>query len=145
MTSMAQVTQIFKADSSIPIALPLYLSTIKAGFPSAADDYLDQKLDLNEYLIKHPTATFFVKVKGDSMTGAGIHSGDILIVDRSLQAQDKKIVVAILNGEFTVKRLHKNKDKMRLLPENPNYEPIEVLQGADFEIWGVVVHVIHSV
>lgn len=140
-----QVSQIFKADKNTLIDLPLYLSTIKAGFPSAADDYLDRKLDLNEHLIKHPTATFFVKVKGDSMVGAGIHSGDILIVDRSLQAENKKIVVAILNGEFTVKRLHKIKDKIVLLPENPNYEPIEVPKGADFEVWGVVVHVIHSV
>ncbi|MDE2028645.1 MAG: translesion error-prone DNA polymerase V autoproteolytic subunit [Candidatus Omnitrophica bacterium] len=127
------------------VKLPLFLSRIKAGFPSAADDYLDKNLDLNEYLIKHPAATFFVKVKGDSMTGAGISSGDILIVDRSVEAKGGKIVVAVLNGEFTVKRLQKRKDRVILLAENPEYEAIEVTPGMDFEIWGVVMHVIHSV
>jgi DNA polymerase V len=124
--------------------LPLFLSNVKAGFPSAADDYLDKKLDLNEFLIKHPSSTFFVKVKGDSMINAGIQSGDILIVDRSIEAKDKKVVVAIINGEFTVKRLKKSKDKIFLLAENPKYSPIEITSGMDFEIWGVVLHVIHS-
>ena len=142
---MITVFEIFKADTTAQRELPLYLSRIKAGFPSAADDYLDKKLDLNEHLIKHPTSTFFVKVKGDSMIGAGINSGDILIVDRSIEAKDKKVVVVILNGEFTVKRLQKRKDKVFLLAENFNYEPIEIKQGMDFEIWGVVLHVIHSV
>jgi DNA polymerase V len=142
---MTKVVEIFKADAGIKRELPLYLSRIKAGFPSAADDYLDRKLDLNEFLIKHPASTFFVKVKGESMTGAGISSGDILIVDRSLEAKDGKVVVVILNGEFTVKRLQKKKDRVCLLAENPHYGPIEVKQGMDFEIWGVVLHVIHSV
>ncbi len=124
--------------------IPLYLSSIKAGFPSAADDYLDKKVDLNEYLIKHPAATFFIKVKGDSMTGAGICSGDMLIVDRSQEAKNNSIVVAILNGEFTVKRLQKKKGKIFLMAENPNYKPIEVVPGMDFEVWGVVLHAIHS-
>jgi DNA polymerase V len=141
---MSEVIQIFKADLTNPQDLPLFLPTIKAGFPSAAEDYLDRSLDLNEYLIKHPNATFFVKVKGDSMIGAGIHSGDILIVDRSLEAKNKNVVVAILNGEFTVKRLSKSKDKITLMPENPQYKPIEVPAGSDFEVWGVVLHVIHS-
>lgn len=142
---MTKVVEIFKADITTRQALPLYLSRIKAGFPSAADDYLDKKLDLNEHLIKHPSATFFVKVKGDSMINAGIHSGDILIVDRSLEPKDKKVVVAVINGEFTVKRLHKKNDKLFLLSENPNYKPIEITPDVDFEIWGVVMHVIHSV
>lgn len=142
---MMKVTEIHKADTSIERPLPLYLSRIKAGFPSAADDYLDKKLDLNEHLIKHPSSTFFVRVKGDSMMGAGINSGDILIVDRSVEAKSGKIVVVILNGEFTVKRLHKRQERIFLLAENPEYGPIEVKQGTDFEIWGVVLHVIHSV
>ena len=142
---MTKVIEIFKADTSIKQPLPLFLSRIKAGFPSAADDYLDKKLDLNEHLIKHPTSTFFVKVKGDSMIGAGINSGDMLIVDRSLEAKNNNIVVAILNGEFTVKRLQKNRDKVFLHAENPDYKPTEVVDGMDFEIWGVVLHVIHSV
>ncbi len=123
----------------------MFLSRVRAGFPSPADDYLDKKLDLNEHLIKHPAATFFVKVKGDSMIKAGINSGDILVVDRSLEPKDKKIVVAILNGEFTVKRVRKMKDKLYLVSENDDYLPIEIKDDAEFEIWGVVAHVIHSV
>ena len=142
---MIKVIEISKADVKTKRELPLFLSKIRAGFPSPADDYLDKKLDLNEHLIKHPAATFFVKVKGDSMIKAGIHSGDILIVDRSLEPKDNKIVIAILNGEFTVKRVCKMKDKLYLVSENDDYVPIEIKDGADFEIWGVVVHVIHSV
>src|SRR5476651_1795909 len=108
---MTKVVEIFKADIAFKQPLPLYLSRIKAGFPSPAEDHVDKKLDLNEHLIKHPASTFFVKVKGDSMVGAGINSGDMLIVDRSIKARDKKIVVAMLNGDFTVKRLHEKNDK----------------------------------
>jgi DNA polymerase V len=124
---------------------PLFLSRVRAGFPSPADDYLEKKLDLNEHLIQHPAATFFVKVIGDSMINAGIFSGDILIVDRSLEAENNKIIVAILNGEFTIKRMKKRLGKLFLFAENPNYPPIEVIDGMDFEVWGVVIHVIHSV
>ncbi len=142
---MTKVIEIFKADTTTKQPLPFYLSRIKAGFPSPADDYLDKKLDLNEHLIKHPASTFFVKVKGDSMTGAGISSGDILIVDRSLEPKDKRIIVAVVNGDFTVKRVSKTKDKLFLLTENPKYPSIEIKDGMDFEVWGVVIHVIHSV
>lgn len=142
---MTEIVSIYPCDITLHHMLPLYLSPVKAGFPSAADDYLDRALDLNDFLIKHPAATFVVKVKGDSMIGAGIQSGDMLIVDRSLEAKDKKIVVAILNGEFTVKRLHQRQGKMFLIAENPQYQPIEITPGIDFEIWGVVVHVIHTV
>ena len=142
---MVKVVEIFKADTGSKQPLPLYLSRIKAGFPSPADDYLDKKLDLNEFLVKHPASTFFVKVKGDSMIGAGIHSGDILIVDRSIEPKDKRIVVAVVNGDFTVKRVSKKANKLALLAENDKYAPIEIKDGMDFEIWGVVVHVIHSV
>jgi DNA polymerase V len=138
------VTAIYTADDTTKNRLPLYLSSVPAGFPSAADDYLDKRLDLNEHLIKHPASTFFVKVKGDSMINAGIHSGDMLIVDRSLEAKNKNIIVAIVNGEFTVKRLSTGQDTCQLLPENLNYPVINILPGMDFEIWGVVLHVIHS-
>jgi DNA polymerase V len=126
-------------------ALPLFISPIKAGFPSAADDYLDKKIDLNEYLIEHPASTFLVRVKGDSMTGAGIHSGDLLIVDRSKEAKNNDVIVAALNGEFTVKRLQKKAGKIGLIAENSNYQPIEITPAMDFEIWGVVLHAIHTV
>ncbi len=142
---MTKVIEVFKADTAIKRSLPLYLSRIKAGFPSPADDYLDKKLDLNEHLIKHPASTFFVKVKGDSMINAGINSGDILIVDRSLEPKDKRIVVAVVNGDFTVKRISKKGDQLSLLAENPKYPAIEIKDGMDFEVWGVVIHVIHSV
>lgn len=124
--------------------LPLFIVPVKAGFPSPAEDYLEENLDLNEYLIKHPAATFFVRVDGDSMKGAGIHRGDILIVDRALEASNGKIVVAIINGEFTVKRIRIEKEKILLEPENPRYVPIEVQPESDFEVWGIVTFVIHS-
>ena len=142
---MLQVIEIYQSKITSKQELSLYLSPVRAGFPSPADDYLDKKLDLTEHLIKHPSATFFVKVKGESMIKAGIHSGDVLIVDRSLEPKDKKIVVAVVNGEFTVKRVRKMKDKLFLVSENDDYAPIEIKDEIDFEVWGVVVHVIHSI
>ncbi len=142
---MMKITGIYKCDVAAKRELPLFLSKIRAGFPSPADDYLDKKLDLNEFLIKHPASTFFVKVKGDSMIKVGIHSGDILVVDRSLEPRDKKIVIAVLNGEFTVKRVQKMKDHLYLVSENDDYPPMEIKAEVDFEVWGVVVHVIHTV
>lgn len=124
---------------------PLFCTRVSAGFPSPADDYIENSLDLNEHLIKHPAATFFVRVTGDSMIGAGINSGDILIVDRSVSAVNGSIIVAVVNGEFTVKRLAGRGGVILLCPENPAYEPIEVKNGVEFEVWGVVMHVIHSV
>jgi len=138
------ITEIYRADISKKQKLPLYLSKIYAGFPSPADDYLDKRLDLNEFLVKHPAATFFVRVEGDSMIDAGIYSGDMLIVDRSIEAKNNKIIVAVVNGEFTVKRFRKTKGKVYLISENSAFRPIEVNEDIDFEIWGVVVHVIHS-
>src|SRR5271156_6729175 len=132
---MNRIVEILKADTATKQLLPLYLSPIKAGFPSSAEDYLDKKLDLNEHLIKHPASTFFVKVKGDSMVGAGINSGDILIVDRSLEPKDKRIIVAVVNGDFTVKRICKDGTRLFLAAENPKYPLIEIKDGMDFEVW----------
>ena len=140
-----KIIEIYKSDGATSQPLKLYLSRIRAGFPSPADDFIDKHLDLNEHLIKHPSSTFFVKVKGDSMLGAGINSGDILIVDRSLEPKDKRIVVAVVNGDFTVKRISKKGDRLSLMAENPKYPAIEIKDGMEFEIWGVVIHVIHSV
>jgi len=123
----------------------LHLAKISAGFASPADDYIDKKLDLNEYLIHHPSATFFVRVEGDSMINAGINNNDLLIVDRALQAVSGKIIIAIVNGEFTVKRLLMQDEKFFLVPENPNYPILEIKEGMSFEVWGVVTNVIHSV
>lgn len=115
---------------------------VPAGFPSQAEDYIEQALDLNEWIVEHPAATFFIRVEGDSMEGACIASGALLVVDRSLHAKDGDIVVALLRGEFLVKRLEKG-SRIRLLAENPKYPPIEVAEGDEFQIWGVVTHAIH--
>lgn len=125
------------------LLLPSFLSGVQAGFPSSADDYIEQKLDLNQLMVANPAATFFLRVEGDSMNGAGIQSGDLLVVDRSLKAYSGKIIVAILNGEFTVKRLLIQNEKMRLIAENPLYPNIEISEDIQFEVWGVVTYVIH--
>lgn len=127
------------------VELPLFASPISAGFPSPADDYVEKKLDLNEHLVRNRQATFFLRVSGDSMIGAGIHDGDLLIVDRSLPAVNKKVVVAVVDGELLVKRLLRAKGKVFLAAENPNYAQIEVTEERSFEVWGVVTNVIHAV
>ena len=138
------IDAVYAPDLSTRYKLPVFLGRLPAGFPSPADDYLEGKLDLNRHLIKHPAATFFVRVTGDSMIGAGIHSGDLLVVDRSLEPADKNVVVAVLDGELTVKRLFKQHGVLRLLPENLNYQPIEITAQQSIEIWGVVTNVIHA-
>jgi DNA polymerase V len=128
-------------------ALPLFASRLKAGFPSPADDYIEEKIDLNKYLAGHPAATFLVRIEGDSMTGVGIFPKDIVVVDRSLTTPDLKgmhnrIVLAVLDGEFTIKRLCVKGKTVTLLPENEKYEPIAISEGSDLAIWGVVKHAI---
>lgn len=140
-----KIQSIYKAACDGKQPLPLYLAKISAGFPSPAEDYVDKKLDLNEYIIKHPAATFFVRVEGDSMINVGIHDGDLLIVDRSLEPADGKIVIAVINGEMTVKRIRKQKEKLYLMPENEDFEPLEISEGSDFQVWGLVTYVIHEV
>lgn len=124
--------------------LPLGAGKVVAGFPSPASDHLDQCLDLADYLVPHPETTFFMRVKGDSMIGAGIHHGDLLIVDRSLEAASGRVVIAALNGELTVKRLHRIHGRITLRAENPAYPDIAVADGNDLQIWGVVAHVVHT-
>ncbi|MFC3909243.1 LexA family protein [Legionella dresdenensis] len=130
------------AGNSHTAKLPLYASSVRAGFPSPADDYIESMLDLNEYLVQHPAATFLVTASGDSMQNAGIQSGDLLIVDRSLEASHGKIVIAALDGELTVKRLSKKNGCVQLIPENADYQPIDITREADLVIWGVVTHII---
>jgi len=115
------------------------------GFGAAADDYMERGVDLNEQLIRNKPATFFMRVSGDAMTGAGIFNGDVVIVDRSVKAASGKVVIATLNGEMLIRRLEKTMNKIRLVPETPKLSPIDVdLSGAEFSIWGVVTYVIHS-
>lgn len=125
------------------LKLSFFLTPVQAGFPSPADDYVEKSLDLNELLITHPAATFFVRVEGESMRDANIFPGDVLIVDRSLPPENRKIVVAILNGEFTLKRLSIEGESITLLPENPAFPPIPITEEMEFEVWGVVSYVIH--
>ncbi len=131
-------------QSLLSHAMPLYETRVAAGFPSPADDHIERHLDLNEHLVERPAATFFVRVEGDSMINAGIHENDILIVDRSIQATHGKVVIAVLNSELTVKRWELQQDRVRLIPANDRYRPIDITEEMDFRIWGVVVHVIHS-
>jgi len=127
-----------------PLSLPLYGHKIAAGFPSPADDYVEGQLDLNEHLIPHKEATFFLRVSGDSMINVGIQCGDLLVVDRSIEPKNNKIVIAALDGELTVKRLSMKKGKTFLVPENDNFSAIEVKDEQDMVIWGVVTSVIHQ-
>jgi DNA polymerase V len=124
--------------------LTLFLNPVSAGFPSPASDYIDKSIDLNEILIKNKPATFLVRALGDSMINCGVFPGDILIVDKSITPNHKNIVVAILNGEFTVKRFIKDKEKIILRPENTKYKDFEIKEDDDFKIWGVVTFVIHN-
>ncbi|MBA3036641.1 MAG: translesion error-prone DNA polymerase V autoproteolytic subunit [Desulfobacterium sp.] len=134
---------IYIPDITTKCERPLFMVPVTAGFPSPAEDYIEGKLDLNKYLIKHPAATFFVKVAGDSMIDAGIHPGDILIVDRAIEPADRKVVIAVIEGELTVKRIRMIKGKIYLMPENENYKPIEIEKEMKFDVWGVVTNVIH--
>lgn len=126
-----------------PLLLPMFSHSIRAGFPSPADDYVADTLDLNEFLVHRKEATFFVKAKGDSMIGAGIHDGDTMIVDRSITPADGCIVIAVIDSEFTVKRLKRSKGTVSLLSENPQFDPIEFKEGQELQIFGVVTNVIH--
>ena len=126
------------------LKIPFFLSSISAGFPSPAQDYIEKTLDLNELLIQRPAATYFLRVEGDSMLEAGIHHDDILIVDRSLTAKHGDIVIASVQGELTVKQLELN-PRCRLVPRNPRYQPILITEASELEVFGVVTNVIHSV
>ena len=123
-------------------ALPYVDQGVKAGFPSPAMDFTETPLDLNIALAEHPEATFYVRADGHSMAGAGIDDKDILVVDRSLEPANNKIAVCILDGEFTVKRIRLEKDKLYLVPENPDFQPIEITESNRFAVWGIVTYVI---
>ena len=126
------------------LPLPLVATRVKAGFPSPAEDYIEERLDLNEKLVEHPGATFFVRVSGESMLNAGIQDGDTLVVDRSLEARNDDIVIAVIDNEFTVKRLVYRATRPWLIPCNPEFSEIELSEDMDTIIWGVVTSVIHQ-
>lgn len=122
--------------------LPFAKNSISAGFPSPADDFLDTGIDLNKELIKNPSSTFYGRVKGESMKDVGIHNGDLLIIDKSIEPQDGKVAVCYIDGEFTVKKIKIEKDCCWLIAANVNYKAIKVTAENDFIIWGIVTHVI---
>ena len=140
----SDVEVLIASDNPTELSIPIFTSRVQAGFPSPADDHLEDTLDLNAHLIHHKEATFFVKAQGDSMIGAGIQQGDILIVDKSLTAKSGKIVIAVVDGEFTVKRLHKYKGNITLKAENPDFKDIKIGGDDELIIWGVVTSVIHQ-
>lgn len=134
--------QFFLPDLENPIELPYISSGIKAGFPSPAADFDESKISLDNVLVKNKEATFYAKASGNSMTGAGIDDGDILVIDRSLEPQNNKVAICFIDGEFTVKRIKLENEEVYLMPENPNYKPIKISLENDLIIWGIVTYVI---
>lgn len=140
----SKVIDIYSALTDSELELPVVNGGISAGFPSPALDFVDISIDLNKHLIKHPSATFYGRVKGHSLKNAGIDDGDLLIIDRSLEPANGKIAVCYIDGEFTAKRIKVKKNEIWLMPENENYSPIKVDKDDDFLVWGIVTHVIKS-
>lgn len=139
---VTNLSQNIAAQSSPPIAF--FTGTVQAGFPSPADDHPSISLNLHDLLIKRPAATFMVRAAGDSMIQAGIHAGDLLIVDRSIEAHDGHVVLAVVDGQFTVKTLRRKNQRIELHAAHPDYKVIRISPDQQFEVWGVVIHVIHS-
>jgi DNA polymerase V len=136
--SDGSISKIWFADDSRSIELPYFDTRVQAGFPSPAEDHLEQRLDLNTLVIENPSATFFVRVAGESMRDIGITDGDILVVDRSIESWENRIVVAVIDSEFTIKRFTTRNETVVLEAENPDYPPIKVTEEMDFSVWGVV-------
>jgi DNA polymerase V len=141
---MNDVLLVSVRDSGSPFLIPLFGSLVPAGFPSPATDHLEGLFDLNKLLFRHPDATYLVRVSGESMAGAEIHAGDLLAVDKHLEADHGHIVVAVVDGECTVKQLVRKGEAWWLVPANPAYRPYEIQEADQLHIWGVVTHVVHE-
>ena len=135
---------IYKAVTESSIEIPMLSTGISAGFPSPALDFIDLTTDLNRLIIKRPSSTFFGRVKGHSMKDIGIHDGDLLVIDKSISPKNDKIAVCYIDGEFTIKRILIEKDCCWLIPANDAYKPVKVTVENDFQIWGIVTHVIKA-
>lgn len=133
---------IHNIDVSSTLPLQFADEGIRAGFPSPAQDYMEQAIDLNKEIVKHPASTFYGRVVGNSMSGEGIDDGDILVIDKSLELIDGDLAVCFINGEFTVKRVKLEKDFAWLVPSNPDYQPIKVTKDDEFTIWGIVTYTV---
>jgi DNA polymerase V len=140
-----QKLSFFRPDFDSDSQIPFINEGVSAGFPSPAADFMETNIDLNKELSENPLATFYIKVKGNSMIDAGINDKDVLVVDRSLEPQNNKIAICCIDGEFTVKRIQVEKDCLYLMPENSNYEPIKVTEENQLIIWGMVTYVIKKV
>tara|TARA_B110000914_G_scaffold176875_1_gene158327 strand:- start:192 stop:644 length:453 start_codon:yes stop_codon:yes gene_type:complete len=134
----------YSVDRTAFKEISLFEGSVPAGFPSPADDYMDMDLDLQSHLVPNPSSTFCIKVSGDSMKDAGIKDGDVMIVDRSLEVKNRSIVLAVIDGEFTVKRINVNDKELYLMPENDSFNPIKITEEMDFLVWGVVTYIIHK-
>jgi len=143
-TTIPTNIDLFRAEDGCELLLPIAALGISCGFPSPAEDYMEQSIDLNQILIKDKESTFFGRVKGDSMRDANIQEGDVLIIDRSLTAKNNTIALCMLNGEFTVKRILKRAGNITLVPANPGYKPILITPEMDFAVWGIVTYIIHK-
>jgi DNA polymerase V len=145
-SSNHNVAKIWKCLDPLPetLKINLFACSVEAGFPSPAEDHIESTLDINELLIEHPAATFFVRVAGDSMIGASIQDGDILVVDRSKTPVNDNIVIALVNGEYTVKRLSIKADVIKLCPENSHYSPILISGMDELIVWGVVTGLVRQ-
>ena len=143
LVKISQLSRALQIKQS-KLFVPLADECVSAGFPSPADDYLDIGIDLNEQLIQHPESTFLLRVSGNSMIGTGIHNGDLLIVDRSLEARPGHIIVAVLDGAFTLKRLSLKSGVLYLEADHPNHQPIDLREYENVQVWGVAIHSIHN-
>ena len=144
MTRCPPHTFLPEDNGDTPRVRPLLLCPVSAGWPSPSEDYIEGKLNLHSHVVRNESATFFVKAGGDSMLGAGIHEGDLLVVDRSISPVPGKVVIACVEGEFTVKQLARCGGRLLLLPENPDYREIDITGCEDVQIWGVVTYVVHA-
>ncbi|MRT91655.1 LexA family transcriptional regulator [Ancylomarina sp. 16SWW S1-10-2] len=143
MTKKTKLT-IYKISTDEQTKIPLVGSSVRAGFPSPADDFIELDISLDSELIHNKEATFYARVEGDSMQDANIHDGDLLIIDKSLEPQNNKVAVCFIDGDFTVKRLQIEADHILLMPENKKFSPIKVTEENDFIIWGIVTYVIKA-
>lgn len=141
---MVNISKITKPCTDSLVRLPLFSSRVSAGFPSPADDLLESHLDLNRYLISQPAATFFMRFEGEPMLESGLRQGDLLIVDRSVEVTEQKIVVASVDGDLVIRRVSRNRRRLQLLSENPDCQLISITEDTEFQIWGVVTYVIRA-
>lgn len=138
------IVQLYSVDVETQLPLPLISENISAGFPSPAMDFIDLTIDLNKYVVRHPSSTFFGRIKGHSMKNSGIFDGDLIVIDKSIKPKSNQIAVCYIDGDFTIKRILIEKERCLLIPANEDYEPIEITTDSDFLVWGIVTHVLKT-